>query len=127
MWCLLFDQGAPDESDSSTVRKTAPMSHPFEQELPFPDVDDAPLDETDFPDDLDEDGGVSQQDLPSVWEEINKLLPLGSVVEWLSKPNKKVPAKKEPRLYKVIIQLDAKTLSSECRNQTLPVCNINIF
>ena len=127
MWCLLFYKGAPDETDSSTVRKKARMSLPFEQELTFPDVDDVPLDETDFPDDLDEDDAVSQQDVFSVWEEINKLLPLGSPVEWISKPNKKVPTKKEPRFYKVLTQLDAKTLSCEWPNQTCSVCNSNIY
>ena len=127
MWCLLFYKGAPDETDSSTVRKTASMSLPFEQELTFPDVDDVPLDETDFPDDLDEDDAVSHQDVFSVWEEINKLLPLGSPVEWISKPNTKVPTKKEPRFYKVLAQLDAKTLICESPNQTCPMCNSNIF
>ena len=104
--------GALEETDSSTVRKTERMSLPFVKEKPFPDVDDAPLDVTDFPDDLDEDDAVPQQDLSSVWKEINTLLPLGSVVEWLSKPNKKVPARKEPRLHKVLVQLDAKTLTT---------------
>lgn len=94
---LEFKSGALEETDSSTVRKTERMSLPFVKEKPFPDVDDAPLDVTDFPDDLDEDDAVPQQDLSSVWKEINTLLPLGSVVEWLSKPNKKVPARKEPR------------------------------
>lgn len=101
---LLFHKGATDETDASRVRKTARMSLPSHQELTFPDVDDTATDVTDFPGDLHEDDSVSQQDRCSVCEDINKLTPLaGSVTTWPSKPNKKVPVKKEPRLYELLV------------------------
>lgn len=100
---LLFHKGATDEIDASRVRKTARMTLPSHQELTFRDVDDTPTDVTDFPGDLHEDGSVSQQGRCSVWEDINKLTPLGSVITWPSKPNKKVPVKKEPRLCKLLV------------------------
>jgi len=93
----LLHKGATDQTDASRDHKTACPPLPSEQELTFPDVDDTPMDMTDFPDDLDENDSVSQEELSSVWEEINNLLPLGSVVTWPSKPNKKVPVKREPR------------------------------
>lgn len=102
---LLFHKGATDQTDASRGHKTACPPLPSEQELTFPDLDDAPKDVTDFPDDLDEDDSVSQEELSSVWEEINKLTPLGSVITWPSKPNKKVPVKREPRLCKGLVQI----------------------
>ena len=102
---LLFQKGTTDQTDSSRDHKTACLPLPSEQELTFADLDDASVDVTDFPDDLDEDDAVSQEELSSVWEEINKLTPLGSVVTWPSKPNKKVPVKREPRLSKRLIEI----------------------
>ena len=96
---------AADQTDAARGHKTANPPLPSERELTFPDADDAPRDVTDFPDDLDEDDSASQEGLSSVWEEINKLTPLGSVTTWPSKPNKKVPVKREPRLCKGLVQI----------------------
>ena len=103
----MFRKGATDQTDASRDVKTAFPPLPSEHELTFPDVDDTPMDVTDFPDDLDEDDSVSQEELSSVWEDINNLTPLSSVVTWPSKPNKKVPVKREPRLceYKGLFQI----------------------
>lgn len=87
-----------DQTDALRGLKTASPPLPSEQELTFPDLDDVARDVTDFPDDLDKDDSVSQEELSNVWEEIDKPTPLGSVVTWPSKPNKKVPIKREPRL-----------------------------
>jgi len=94
-----------DQTDASRGLKTEIPLLPSEQELTFPDLDDVARDVTDFPDDLDEDDSVSQEELSNVWEEINKLTPLGSVVTWPSKPNKKVPVKREPRLCNFIYHI----------------------
>jgi len=94
-----------DQTDASRGLKTEIPPLPSEQELTFPDLDDVARDVTDFPDDLDEDDSVSQEELSNVWEEINKLTPLGSVVTWPSKPNKKVPVKREPRLCNFIYHI----------------------
>lgn len=102
---LLFHKAAADQTDASRSHKTAYPPLPPEEELKFLDADDAPGDETDFPDDLDEDDSVSRKELSSVWEEINKLTPLGSVIDWPSKPNKKVPVMREPRLCKGLVQI----------------------
>ena len=102
---LLFQKGTTDQTDASRDHKTACLPLSSEQELTFPDLDDTSMDVTDFPDDLDEDDAVSQEELSSVWEEINKLTPLGSVITWPSKPNKKVPVKREPRSSKGLVQI----------------------
>ena len=98
---LLFQKGTTDQTDALRDHETACLPLPCKQELTFPDLDDTPMDMNDFPDDLDEDDSGSQEELSSVWEEINKLTPLGCVVTWPSKPNKKVPVKREPRLSKM--------------------------
>ena len=109
---LLFQKGTTDQTDSSRDHNTACLPLSSEQELTFPDLDDTSVDETDFPDDDDDDeddddddDAVSQEEVSSVWDEINKLTPLGSVVTWPSKPNKKVPVKREPRLSKGLVQI----------------------
>ena len=94
---FFFFEGNSDEIDAPMALNSAIKSLPSEHEMMFPDVDDAPRDMTDFPDDLDEDDSASYEDLVSIWDEINALTPLGSIQTWPSKPNKKVPVKKEPR------------------------------
>ncbi|CAH3174456.1 unnamed protein product [Porites lobata] len=47
--------------------------------------------------DDDDSSSLEQQDQKNIWDEINKLTPLGSKQTWLSKPNVNVPLKKESR------------------------------
>lgn len=123
---LKFKSGTTDQTDASRDHKTACLPLSSEQELTFPDLDDTSMDETDFPDDLDEDDTVSQEELSSVWEEINKLTPLGSIVTWPSKPNKKVPVKREPRYDQSQDGLEEVITVREMINPNDPVKNLII-
>lgn len=115
-----------DQTDASRGHTTASPPLPPEDELKFLDADDAPRDETDFPDDLDEDDSVSQEELSSVWEEINKLTPLDSAIEWPSKPNKKVPVMREPRYDQSEDGLEEVITVREMINPNDPVKNVII-
>ena len=96
---LSFLVGIIDSTDAPPAKKTD-LELLSKSEVKFPDVDPESSDMTDYAsDDSDDDDSSSleQQDQKNIWDEINKLTPLGSKQTWLSKPNVNVPLKKEPR------------------------------
>ena len=96
---LSFLVGITDSTDAPPAKKTD-LELLSKREVKFPDVDPESSDMTDYvSDDSDDDDSSSleQHDQKNIWDEINKLTPLGSKQIWLSKPNVNVPLKKEPR------------------------------
>ena len=102
IWSFLA--GIIDSTDAPPAKKTD-LELLSKSEVKFPDVDPESSDMTDYAsDDSDDDDSSSleKEDQKSIWDEINKLTPLGSKRTWLSKSNVNVSLKKEPRFVGLI-------------------------